>query len=75
MDDLVVRVCLVSPFASPTGQPQICSEPQRLPAGSTSDAIRQLQAALAERLADDLDASLGWPVDRGRLRLEADPIA
>jgi hypothetical protein len=75
MDDVVVRVCLLSPFASAAGQPQICADPRRLPADASADAIRRVQADLAAALTDDLEASLGWPVDRSRLRIDVDPTS
>ena len=75
MDDVVVRVCLLSPFASAAGQPQICADPRRLPAATSVEDIRRVQADLAAALTDDLEASLGWPVDRSRLRIDADPAS
>ena len=58
MDDIVVRACLVSPFASAAGQPQICADPQRLPATRPAETIRPAQAQLEAALFDDLEQSL-----------------
>jgi hypothetical protein len=68
LDELVVRGCLVSPFASAAGQPQICSETHRLPADAAADVIRQVPAELEAALFDELEQSLGWPVDRSWVR-------
>jgi hypothetical protein len=69
MDDILVRVFLVSPFASVAGQPQICAKPQRLPGTTPAATIRQAQAEQEAALFDDLEQRLGWPVDRSRVRL------
>jgi hypothetical protein len=68
MDEIVVRVCLLSPFSSDAGQPQICSEPRRLSATTPVETIRQLQADLEAALFADLEQSVRWPVDRSRVR-------
>jgi hypothetical protein len=45
----------LSPFGSAAGQPQICTEPQRLAADASVEAIRQRQAELEDALFADSD--------------------
>jgi hypothetical protein len=69
MTEIDVQACAVSPFPTATGQARLCATTQRVPASSTPEQLRAVQATLVEAVVEGLEAQLGWPIDRGRIRV------